>query len=90
LLLRGCGDKAFAALLGPAIDEVAVRAVRITAGELERCDAGPAIGQDAAEVVADGEAKLGHGLHAGGTGAVAAGGAGLVSGLEGVSVDAWD
>jgi hypothetical protein len=88
LLLRSRRDKALAAILGPAVDEVAVRAVGIAAGELERSDAGPAFGEDGAQVVADGEAELGHGFHAGGAGAVAAGGAGFVGDLEGGGVDA--
>jgi hypothetical protein len=88
LLLRGRRDQALATLLGPSIDEVAVRAVGITTGELEWRDASPAFGEDGAQVVADGEAQLGHGFHAAGAGAVAAGGAGFVGCFEGGGVDA--
>jgi hypothetical protein len=88
LLLRRRLHQTFATFLSPAIDEIAVRAVGISAGELDRSRAGPAFGQDRAEVVADGEAELGHGLHAGGTGAVAAGGAGFIGSFEGGGVDA--
>lgn len=54
-VLRGFGQ--------PAVDEVAVRAVRRSACELERRRAGPAVGEDLAEVVADGEAQLRDALH---------------------------
>jgi hypothetical protein len=88
LLLRRRLHQPFATLLSPAIDEIAVRTVSIAAGELDRSRAGPAFGQDGAEVVADGEAELGHGFHAGWARAVAAGGAGFVACLEGGGVDA--
>jgi len=88
LLLRGRLNQTLAALFCPSVDEVAVRAVRVAAGKLEGGGAGPAVRESATEVIADGEAQLRHGFHAGGTGAVAAGGAGLVCCFEGLGVDA--
>lgn len=84
LLLLGGGEHVGGSLRGPTVDEVAVRAPGGAAGELEGRGAAPAVGEDLAEVVADGEAELRHGLHAGGAAATALG---LVGGLEGLGVD---
>ncbi|KAI1029247.1 hypothetical protein LB505_006269 [Fusarium chuoi] len=78
-------------LLSPAVDEVAVRAERISARELEGRLAAPAIGEDLAQVVADAEAQLGHGLAALRTPVGGAVVARLVGCLEGLFVDAlWE
>ena len=87
-LLLGRIQHVLGGLLGPPVDEIAMRAPRIAARELDGRLAVPATGQILTRVPADGEAQLGHGLHAGGTRAAATV---LVGGLEGGFVDAvWE
>lgn len=59
----------------------------VAAGQLDRRSATPSVGQDLAQVVADGEAQLGHGLGALGAPVVRAVVAALVRRLQGVLVD---
>lgn len=56
-------DHVLRSLGQPPIDEVSVQAERAPARQLERRGAGPAIGDDLTQVVADGEAQLGHAAH---------------------------
>jgi hypothetical protein len=88
LLLGGRCNQVLSSLRSPSVDEVTVRAVGVAAGKLDRCGAAPSLGKDFAEIVADGEAQLRHSLHARRASLVVAGLACLVSGLEGLGVDA--
>lgn len=88
LLLLGGGNHVGSSLLSPAVDEIAVRAPRVTTCKLDGGLTVPAVGENLAQVVADAEAQLGHrlatlGAPVGGTVV-----AGLVGGLEGLLVDA--
>lgn len=62
-----------------------MRAPRGARSEFERRSTTPSIGESFTYIPADGEAELGHGLHACGTGASAFG---LVACFEGGGVDA--
>ena len=82
-MLLGCRlNQALSSLFGPTVDEVAVRAVSVAAGKLDWRGAAPSVGKGFAEVVADGEAQLRHGLHTGWACFVVARLACFVAGLE--------
>jgi hypothetical protein len=88
LLLAGRADHVLSSLGNPTVDEVTVRAPRRSACQLERRGSRPAIRQGLAEIVADGEAELGHGLHASRAPVGCAVLTALVTGLESLLVDA--
>lgn len=81
------GDHVLGRLFSPAVDEIAVGAVRVSAGELEGSSAAPSVGEGLAQVVPDAEAKLWHGLHVLGAPVGCAVCATLVGDLEGRLVD---
>lgn len=87
-LARCCTDYCLGRLLSPTVDKIAVRAPCVATGELQRCGAAPAVGQDLAQIVADAEAQLRHCLHAFGAAVGRAEAAVLVGSLERGRVDA--
>lgn len=80
-LIGRCLDQALSSFFGPSVDEVAVRAVCVTASKLDRCSAAPSARDDLTQVIANREAQLRHSFHARGASLVVAGLACLVSGL---------